>query len=86
MTEVLVGEFIVCGEAVGVRGLETPRTLGVDGVRGLETTFAVGGEKDGVGSSGKVCEGELMVLWCVAVAIVSLLARQNPASVRQNLK
>mgnify|MGYP002804248896 FL=1 len=85
MKEVLVGELIVGGEAVGVRCLETPRTLGVDGVRGLGTTLVVGGEKDGVGSSGKVCEGELMVLLCVAVAIVSLLAREIPASVRENL-
>jgi hypothetical protein len=74
---------MVCGEAVGVRGLEAPR--GVEGVRGLGT-LVVGGENDVVGRWGKVCEGELTVLLCVAVATVSLLARENPASVRENLK
>ena len=69
-------------------GLETPCALGV---RGLGTTLDLGvegGEKDLVGRCGEVCEerGEVMLVLCVAVAVVSLSARANPASVRENLK
>jgi hypothetical protein len=85
----LQARMIVCGEAVGVWGLETPRVLGVAGVRGLGTALVLGVEgveKDSVGSWGKVCEGELIVEVCVAVAVVSLSARSYPAFVRENLK
>lgn len=91
LCRVLDGLEMVRGETVGVRGLETLRTLGVTGARDLGTGRVMveeGGETAVVGGLRKVREdeGDVKVLLCVAEAVVSLSARAYPASVRENLK
>ena len=71
----VLGSGVFCDLGVVAEGLETGGDLRVEGREmGLLDNW------------GKVWAGEVMVVLCVAVAVVNLLQRAYPASVSENLE